>query len=558
MSEPNRMITECPVCHHTALHYQFSIKRSRVVQCEGCRLLLINPQPSDEALAKIYDSNYFLLAESPGGKGHVSELKKATARTYLRLLEKYRSPEGKRLVEIGCGEGDFLKEAALQGLDVTGVEFSPHACETAGRNLGDPNRVLCGTIERLKGSAASYDLVVLLDVLEHVRNPARFLEQARSLLKPEGVLFLVTPNLDSWSARILREKWMEFKEEHLFYFNPATLQTLLFQAGFHEAVFLPGTKTVSVDYLADHFIKYPVPFLTKGLTRLSTFLPRTLRRRPVTLKASGVIMMARCSEIRQRRKLSIIVPVYNEVATVSLLVDALVKKRIAGVDTEIILVESNSTDGSREKVRQYQDLPGIRIIYEDRPRGKGSAVRTGFRHATGDFILIQDADLEYDLEDYDVLLEPLLLGREAFVLGARHGGRSFKMRHFTDQPMQGFLLNMGHWFFTFLVNLMFRLKLKDPFTMYKVFRRDCLFGLTFECNRFDFDFELLIKLVRKGYRPLEIPVNYRSRSFQQGKKVSVLRDPWTWLRALIKFRFCKMNLMEEAEREKRREDGAVT
>jgi hypothetical protein len=121
------------------------------------------------------------------------------------------------------------------------------------------------------------------------------------------------------------------------------------------------------------------------------------------------------------------------------------------------------------------------------------------------------------------------------------------MRQFNEQLFQGFILNIGHWFFTGLIDLFFGLKLKDPFTMYKVFRRDCLYGLTFECNRFDFDWELLIKLVRKGYKPIEIPVNYRSRSFKQGKKVSMLRDPWTWLRALVKYRFSKMDLLATAE-----------
>jgi hypothetical protein len=88
------------------------------------------------------------------------------------------------------------------------------------------------------------------------------------------------------------------------------------------------------------------------------------------------------------------------------------------------------------------------------------------------------------------------------------------------------------------------LKLDDPFTMYKVFRRDCVAGLTFESNRFDFDYELLIKIVRKGYRPIEIPVNYRSRTFSEGKKVSVTRDPWTWLRAILKFRRVDLGVLE--------------
>ena len=154
--------------------------------------------------------------------------------------------------------------------------------------------------------------------------------------------------------------------------------------------------------------------------------------------------------------------------------------------------------------------------------------------------MIQDADDEYDIEDYDALIQPLISGETAFVLGARHGGGAWKMRQFEDQPFAAAFLNFGHWLFTTLVNVVYGLRLKDPFTMYKVFRADCLRGLKFECNRFDFDYELLIKLVRRGYRPIEVPVNYRSRSFKEGKKVNAFRDPLTWLRAIAKYRFQKL------------------
>jgi hypothetical protein len=150
--------------------------------------------------------------------------------------------------------------------------------------------------------------------------------------------------------------------------------------------------------------------------------------------------------------------------------------------------------------------------------------------------MIQDADLEYDLNDYDSLLEPLVNNRALFVLGARHGGR-WKMRQFTEQQGLSTFLNAGHVFFTTLINVLYRQQMSDPFTMFKLFRRDCLYGLEFACRRFDFDHELVIKLVRKGYRPLEIPVNYRSRSFKEGKKVRLIWDPLTWLWIDFKLRF---------------------
>lgn len=235
--------------------------------------------------------------------------------------------------------------------------------------------------------------------------------------------------------------------------------------------------------------------------------------------------------------LSVVVPIYNEVGTVRPALDALFAKEIPGWRIELILIESNSTDGTRAIVLEYENRPRVKLILEDRPRGKGHAVRAGFAAATGDVILIQDADLEYDLGDYDVLLAPIQAGRQAFVLGSRHGEGGWAIRKFDDQPLHAFVLNLAHWSFTFLINASLGIWLRDPFTMYKVFRRDCLEGLTFTCNRFDFDWELLIKLIRKGYRPIEIPITYQSRSFKEGKKISMWRDPITWIVAWAKARF---------------------
>jgi glycosyltransferase involved in cell wall biosynthesis len=238
--------------------------------------------------------------------------------------------------------------------------------------------------------------------------------------------------------------------------------------------------------------------------------------------------------------LTVVVPVFNEGKTVHRTLDALLAKQIPGVRFEIVMVESNSTDGSRDIVLSYKADPRVKIILEDAPLGKGHAVRAGLACATGDIILIQDADLEYDLDDYEVLLVPIITGRQKFVLGSRHGGSGWAIRKFDDQPLHAFVMNVAHWTFTLMINAALGIWLNDPFTMYKVFRRDCLEGLTFESNRFDFDWELLMKLVRKGHRPIEIPVSYKSRSFKEGKKVSMIRDPLTWLRAVVKYRFVKL------------------
>jgi Glycosyl transferase family 2 len=351
------------------------------------------------------------------------------------------------------------------------------------------------------------------------------------------------PSLDSWSARLMRERWMEFKDEHLFYFDSLTIQLLLFRAGFDQVEIGSGRKRLSPDYVIQHFDRFPVPLVSPAARFVRSLMPGALRHRAISIVASGINVLGRRTASPppgdRDERLSIVMPVFNERASFPIVIEQLLAKHIPGMEIETVIVESNSTDGTRDEVRKVEGRPGVRVIYEDRPRGKGHAVRTGLAHATGDFVLIQDADLEYDLNDYESLLDPLRAGRSAFVLGARHGmnGQSWKVRHFTDQVMMSRVMNFGHLFFTGLFNVVYGTRLRDPFTMFKVFRRDCLHRLTFESNRFDFDWELVGKLVRAGYTPLEIPVNYKSRSFSQGKKVSFFRDPLTWLRACFKYRF---------------------
>ena len=298
---------------------------------------------------------------------------------------------------------------------------------------------------------AAYDAAILLHQLHTHPAPGELLRITRTALRPDAPLLLTLQRRTQWRAE---DRWC---------FDQTTIQLLLLRYGFHQV----------------------------------------LVHKPA---AAGMLVTAVRDELPPRPKCSILVAAFNEKPTFPLLMDALLKKEIPGVDREIIVIESNSTDGTRELAKQYQGHPEIKLVFQDRPRGKGHAIREGFRHATGDVVLIQDADLEYDLDDYDALLAPILSHRALFVLGTRHAG-NWKMRRFARQKALATGLNLGHAFFTGLINVLFRQNMTDPFTMFKVFRRDCLFGLEFHCNRFDFDHELVIKFLRKGYRPLEIPVN---------------------------------------------------
>lgn len=241
-----------------------------------------------------------------------------------------------------------------------------------------------------------------------------------------------------------------------------------------------------------------------------------------------VIISARIGTKRERPMVSVIMPVFNEFSTFNESINRVLAKEVTGVDIQVIIVESNSTDGTRELVAKYEGHERIDIIWQESPSGKGYAVREGLTAAKGDIILIQDADLEYDVNDYDSLIDELTSWRSSFVLGSRHTG-NWKVRKFNDMPIIASLFNLGHIFFVWVINALIGSSMKDPFTMYKVFYRDCIYGLNFRYNRFDFDHELVIKLYRKGFHPTEIPVNYQARSFSEGKKVSIFKDGISWI-----------------------------
>jgi 2-polyprenyl-3-methyl-5-hydroxy-6-metoxy-1,4-benzoquinol methylase len=293
-------LTECRICLSDRLRYAFSRDGLRLEQCEDCGLLFQNPQPSDEELAKIYSQNYFLAGDTDTDRAITAGMKHRTAELYLNLIRGYAA--GGRLLEVGCGEGDLLQAARDAGFGVVGVEINEYAAAVAESKVG-PGRIHCGGLSDLR-SADRFDVCVLSDVIEHTRDPLAVLAQVRTLLRPDGVLFMALPSLDSWSARLLKSRWMEFKEEHLFYFNRSTLEHALFAAGFERIVLKPGLKVLTLEYVARHFEHFPVRGLTTVVTLVARLVPSAVRRHMVKLNPSGMIVLARPGSLPVRRKLS--------------------------------------------------------------------------------------------------------------------------------------------------------------------------------------------------------------------------------------------------------------
>jgi glycosyltransferase involved in cell wall biosynthesis len=208
-------------------------------------------------------------------------------------------------------------------------------------------------------------------------------------------------------------------------------------------------------------------------------------------------------------KLSIIMPVYNEAETIE---EIVARVHAVPLEQELILVDDCSTDGTRAKLLAIGGLTGAKIVHHDRNRGKGAALRTGFAAATGDFVIVQDADLEYDPQEYPKLLQPILEGKADVVYGSRfRGGDDNRVRYF-----RYYVANM---FLTLLSNCCTNLNLTDMETCYKVFRREIIQNIEIAEDRFGFEPEITAKVAALGCRISEVGISYAGRTYEEGKKI---------------------------------------
>ncbi len=220
-----------------------------------------------------------------------------------------------------------------------------------------------------------------------------------------------------------------------------------------------------------------------------------------------------------------IIPCYNEITTIEEIVAAV---KAVDIVYEIIIVDDGSTDGTRDILPRFDGDPMVHVIYHDHNQGKGAAVRTGFKAAKGEVMLIQDADLEYDPREYPSLLKPLEEGKVKVVYGSRFLGGPRKTMFFWNM-----VANRG---LTMITNILYNAILSDMETCYKVFRREVVNDLHLRSRRFEFEPEITAKVLKRGYRIYEVPISYNGREWNEGKKIKWTDAPiaaWT----LIRYRF---------------------
>jgi glycosyltransferase involved in cell wall biosynthesis len=223
--------------------------------------------------------------------------------------------------------------------------------------------------------------------------------------------------------------------------------------------------------------------------------------------------------------LSVIIPVFNEVKTIE---EIIRRVSATGLVTEIVLVDDGSTDGTRETLAKYSQKPAYKIVLHDHNQGKGAAIQTGLKAATGDLILIQDADLEYDPRDYPVLLQPIMEGLADVVYGSRFLGGARRPILFWNMVANKIL--------TFTTNILYNNILTDMETGYKLFKREVVQDIHIHAKRFDFEPEFTAKILKKHVRVYEVPIRFTPRFYEEGKKIK-MKDAFIAMWTLLKYRF---------------------
>ena len=226
-------------------------------------------------------------------------------------------------------------------------------------------------------------------------------------------------------------------------------------------------------------------------------------------------------------KLSVVVPVFNECASLQAILEQVRSAPVAPMELEIVAVDDCSTDGSREILKSEAQRGDLKVIFHEVNQGKGASVRTGLRAVTGDIVLIQDADLEYDPADYPILLKPILAGKTKVVYGSRFLG---------EHKAMYFWHSLGNRFLTLVTNVLFDTTLTDMETCYKVFTSEVAACIELKSPRWGFDPEITARILRHGFRIYEVPISYAGREYQEGKKIT-WKDGLVVLFTLLRYRF---------------------
>ena len=516
-SRANARFTSCPACGADAERYLFHERGPRFVQCRSCDVVYVNP-PAREV------RGYFDIP-SAGGDATIEDrehVRKELDDVLRYATEAHRAHRGRapaRVLIAGRMADDVSTASSVR---VDAVRLTREQTLRLVHEA-DISPIVAHIDEDV-------ELVVLNQLLEACPRASDVAAELAARLPSQALLVVVYSNAASLPGRVLRHNWRSFFHWKVVYFNSENLRSMLERTGLRFV----AQSGLNTSYAVTRALDLALPGTAVAGVARRLGLGAASVRVPT---GTYVSIFERADNSEASERLSVVVPVFNEAAYLRAVLDELLARQFV-IPHEVILVESNSTDGTREIVETFEGRPGLRIIYEDRPRGKGAAVRRGLTAATGTIVLIQDADFEYDLDDYDALLEPIVQRRTSFVLGSRSLGLDdWKVRRFARSRVKAFLMNVAQLLFARTFNVLYQQRVTDVNTMFKVFRHECIEGVEFAATGFSFDIELACMLVKNGYSPMEVPVNYVARGFDEGKKINFVSEFFPSFLMFFKCRF---------------------
>lgn len=282
------MKRKCFICGGFEFSKIGSFNTYKVLECRKCLLQILDPIPDEKSLDRIY-SDYYKSWELIKFQKEVSDMKAKTFQGYLDEITAVTSSG--RFLDIGCATGEFMESAEKAGFDVYGIEISPFGILRCREKFGE-NKILGSRLKMGDFPSGFFDVITLSDVIEHITTPLLFLEIVHNILKPNGILMIVTPNTSSWTRKIMRKNWLHYKEEHVCYYNTTNITSLL-SSYFNTINIKPAYKTLTINYINGVILAY----LNKGLLKkIAYFLdkfPYCMKFRDFRINIGEMIVLCR-------------------------------------------------------------------------------------------------------------------------------------------------------------------------------------------------------------------------------------------------------------------------
>ncbi len=284
----------CKICQNKKLKYFAQFPFFDLYYCNNCKTYPANGNFDKKFLTRVYSESYFNFWKGTSPtltdkvKSEVRKMKRETFGEYLKIISKHHKLKGSKLLDIGCATGYLLELAQEKGCDCSGVEVSSFAAKEASKKF--PKRIFNGTIEQAKYKDKQFDIITMIDLLEHVTDPIKTLNEVKRILKPDGYILIVTPNIDSVWVKLLGKKWTNFKEEHIFYFSPISLKFMTEKTNLKIIYQTNVIKYLTLEYIYSHFVSYPTPFFGQ-ISKVTPLLPKVIRIKPFPIRTGDYLVL---------------------------------------------------------------------------------------------------------------------------------------------------------------------------------------------------------------------------------------------------------------------------